>query len=122
MLKEEWFMYEDEIKKMIPEYFYRALGGEFVSIYGADALIKDKDEMTVVEYAAGTRGHIAAFNMTCRKLNMTWLSDYYSKLSWEKSDEFDDIVIKEVLRIFNKTDGNYDDSYFKYLLKEEGDI
>lgn len=112
-------MYEDEIKKIIPEYFYRALGGEFVSIYGADAFIKGEDDMTVIEYAAGTRGHIAAFNMTCRKLNMTWLSDYYSKLSWEESDRFDSVVIKEVLQIFNNTDENCGDSYFKYLLKEE---
>ena len=31
----------DEIKSRIPEYFYYALGGEYVSITGADALRKE---------------------------------------------------------------------------------
>ena len=57
----------DKIKSRIPEYFYYALGGEYVSIMGADALIRDEDGLSRLDYNAGTAGYVEAFRMACKK-------------------------------------------------------
>lgn len=54
----------DSIKNRIPEYFYYALGGEYVSIMGATALIRDEDGLSLLDYDGGTSGYVEAFRLT----------------------------------------------------------
>ena len=109
----------DEIKSRIPEYFYYALGGEYVSIMGADALIRDKDGLSHLDYDAGSSGYAEAFRMTCKKLNMNWLFEYWDSLPWYQSDIFDGEISDEVMRCFDK--GDHANAYYQYLISMKGD-
>lgn len=71
----------DNIKSRIPEYFYYAFGGEFVSIFGKEALVRDEDGLTSLNYNTGTTGYVMALQMSCKKLGVEWLLDYYRQLS-----------------------------------------
>ena len=108
----------DDIKRRIPDYFYYALGGECVSIMGADALIRDKDGLSRLEYSARTAGYVEAFRMTCKKLNMDWLFEYWDNLPWYQSDIFDGEISDEVMRRFDKEE--YTNAYYQYLISMKG--
>ena len=109
----------DEIKSRIPEYFYYALGGEYVSIMGAYALIRDEDGLSYLDYSAGTAGYIEAFRMTCKKLDMNWLFEYRDSLPWYQSDIFDGEISDEVMRCFDKEE--HTNSYYQYLISMKGE-
>lgn len=101
---EELLNYEvpKEIKDKIPEYFYYAFGGEYVSIFGANALIPDEDGSSMLEYYSSTTGYYEAFKATCKKLNMMWLLDYWNELPWYHSDIFDGWFADEVMKRFKE--------------------
>ena len=109
----------DEIKNRIPDYFYYALGGEYVSIMGADALIRDEDGLSRLDYDAGTAGYGEAFRMTCKKLDMDWLFEYWGSLPWYQSDIFDGEISDEVMRCFDKEE--HANAYYQYLISTKGD-
>lgn len=104
----------DSIKNRIPEYFYYALGGEYVSIMGAIALIRDEDGLSLLDYDGGTSGYVEAFRMTCKKLDMDWLYEYWDNLPWYQSDLFDSEISIEVMKCFDKAYPA--NAYYKYLL------
>lgn len=104
----------DNIKTRIPEYFYYALGGECVSVFGADALIRNKDGFSVLEYSSGTFGYVKAFDAACKKLGMEWLLEYYVLLPWYHSDIFDGEIIDEVMKCFSSS--NSAGPYYQYLI------
>ena len=104
-----------DIKEKIPDYFYLALGGELVSIFGHDVFQKDEDSVCTLDYLTGTAGWVAAFRMTCKKLNMFWLPVYYDGLEWFESDLFDDEVCQGVIDAFLKNNSNQN-TYYLYLL------
>lgn len=109
----------DAIKKRIPPYFYAALGGELVSVFGPLIFEKDEDNIPGLYYIESTCGWSGALRQTCKKLDMIWLFEYYDALTWYDSDAFDDELGEEVLRYFDSTDKGND--YYQYLIgiKEE---
>lgn len=108
----------ENIKSRIPEYFYYALGGEYVSIMGATALLRDTDGLSLLDYNGGTAGYAEAFKMTCKKLDMDWLYEYWDSLPWYQSDLFDCEISIEVMKCFDKEDNA--NAYYKYLLSKKG--
>lgn len=103
-----------DIKKRIPEYFYYALGGEYVSIHGKDALIRDENGFSALDYCSSTAGYVEALRATCQKLDMNWLFEYWNQLPWYQSDLFDGEIADEVMRRFDNRDGG--SSYYQYLI------
>ena len=104
-----------EIKSVIPDYFYYALGGEYVSVAGADALIRNEDGLTRLDYDTGTAGYVEAFKAACKKLGMQWLLAYYEGLSWYESDLFDSEIADEVMHRFDHR-SDIGTTYYQYLL------
>lgn len=88
----------EDILSKIPEYFWSAFAGELVSVFGPHALEKVDDSYNLY-FLTGTMGWNAALKMTCRKLDMYWLYEYYDKLQWWESDmfdgEFEDLIVSK---------------------------
>ena len=122
-----------EIKNRIPDYFYYAMAGELVSVFGPYILeeqdyLEYDDEGNVIEplsdtpctyynLNSSTGGWIEAFKETCRKLDMMWLVDYWRTLEWYDSDLFDGEIEDEIVERFCKKD-HFQESgncYYMYL-------
>lgn len=89
----------EEILSKIPQHFWPAFAGELISTFGL--MIFEKEEGTdlyALYYVSSTSGWNAALRVTCKKLEMKWLFDYYNGLEWWQSDmfdgEFEDLLIK----------------------------
>lgn len=115
-----------EIKQKIPEYFYYAMGGELVSIFGIEVLIPEDandeiNEYTVygIDFVTPTSGWYEAFKATCKKLDLQWLLDYHKTLDWEKGDLFDDEIAQEIIKYFSLEPKNRANSYYLYLLNSK---
>ncbi len=108
-----------EIKDKIPDYFYIAMAGELVSIFGIDVLDKyDCYELYAFEYHESTAGWVEAFKATCKKLSMNWLYDYWDKLEWYDSDWFDGEIGVGIANIMPML-GNHANSYYLYLIGQD---
>lgn len=118
----------EDIMAKIPEYFWAAIAGELVSIFGPHALEKI-DESYSLYFLTGTTGWNAALMMTCRKLDMNWLFEYYDKLQWWESDlfdsEFEDLIISKFIEV--KDDWpelpeeeryRYESTYYSWIIGE----
>ena len=105
-----------DIDARIPKYFYIALGGELVSIFGKLTLIRDKDGFSPLDFLGSTAGYVAALRMTCRKLDMCWLADYWDSLPWFQSDIFDGEICDRVMKEFDEM--GPDNQYYRYLISE----
>ena len=105
----------EEINSHIPDYFYYAMAGELVSIFGPEILNKEKE---YYDLDSGTGGWEEAFKATCYKLDMDWLLDYYKTLEWFDSDIFDDIIESNIIDNFCKKNHqeDYANCYYKYLI------
>ena len=121
----------EEIKSRIPDYFYYAMAGELVSIFGPAILEKitvdyDEDENeyplsddeAYYDLSSSTMGWKYAFIETCRKLDMMWLNEYRKTLEWYDGDIFDGIIEDNIITYFCKKDHTQDHSncYYKHLL------
>ena len=119
----------DEIKSKIPDYFYIAFGGELVSLFGLDIFdpIDERDEINEaalcgLDFLEGTSGWSAALWMTCKKLDMDWLWDYWDSLEWYDSDMFDGEIGDKVIEVMRE---NYDNPgkgancYYKYIISRK---
>ena len=106
-----------EIKAKIPDYFYYALGGEYVSVSGKDVLSRDADGFSALDYNSSTAGYVTAFKATCKKLDMMWLYEYWDALPWYESDIFDGEIADEVMRLFDTNQGG-GTPYYKYLISQ----
>ena len=117
----EKYVIPADIKNRIPEHFYYALGGEFVSVFGRDALIPDEDGLSPLDFCTGTAGYVAALKATCQKLDMGWLLDYWNELPYYQSDVFDGEIADEVTERFADQDGagNNINPYYLYLVSLE---
>ena len=109
----------EEIKTKIPECFYYAFGGEYVSIFGFVALIRAEDGYSNLDYNSSTTGYAEALKMSCEKLDMGWLFDYWDELPWYQSDIFDGWLADEVMKRFDSMESA--NPYYKYLLSKEGE-
>ena len=96
----------EEILSKIPQHFWPAFAGELVSTLGLGVFDKDENDQYGLYFVSGTFGWNAALRMTCKKLNMKWLFDYYDKLDWWQSDmfdgEFEDLLIKNFVEVEEK--------------------
>jgi len=126
-----------EIYSRIPDYFYYAMAGELVSIFGPHILEKvdypeyDNDgneisgdpdtDNSYYDLCSGTGGWNEAFEMTCKKLNMMWLNEYSNTLPWYDRDIFDGEIEYEIIERFCKKDHAEDhlNCYYKYLISSE---
>lgn len=111
-----------DIKDNIPDYFYYAMAGELVSIFGLHILQKQsykEDEWYDLETI--TNGWYEAFKAACRKLDMDWLLEYRNQLEWYDSDIFDGEIEKEIVEKFCKHNHMEDHAncYYKYLLSKD---
>lgn len=104
----------DSISARIPEYFYYAFGGEYVSMFGRDALIRDENGSCSLDYNTSTVGYTEALRETCRKLDMDWLFEYWSQLPWSQADMFGEELSDEVMKHFDRRDNT--NPYYRYLL------
>lgn len=82
-----------------------------------DLDIEDSKE-PIYDFHSGTFGWSAAFKMTCKKLDMMWLWDYYHNLpSWIESDLFDGEIEEEVGKVviaFNNDEDIKD--YYSWII------
>ena len=124
----------EEIKKRIPDYFFRAFFGELISVFGPQLIVPDCDmykELTDnEEYSyvgqlnvslcmnGGTSGWAEALKQTCKKLSMMWLWEYYCGLEWFDSDLFDGEISDYVIEAFFNDKNEHCNSYYKYLRHE----
>lgn len=120
-----------DIKDRIPDYFYFALAGELVSIFGTRILGKNEwvdfddegnelptltdEDCSYYDLCSSTGGWVEAFIETCRKLDMIWLVDYWRTLEWYDSDIFDGEIETEVVKRFCESEMNPANCYYKYL-------
>lgn len=113
-----------EIKDKIPDYFYPAMCGELVAIFGPDILNRVYDEIDdeidddyYYDLQISTSGWSQAFGETCKKLDLIWLLNYYQKLDWYRSDIFDGEIAGEITkRVLEKEHNN---SYYMHLMGGE---
>ena len=124
-----------EIKDRIPHMFYEALFGELVSVCGYEMIMPDikflkkgrKDpikcytDMLIeyLSYCEGTSGYTAAFNQTCAKLSMDWLSEYADSLEWFDSDIFFSEISGEMIKVFFSDKIDEKDNYYKFLFDRQ---
>lgn len=121
-----------EIDSKIPEYFYFAMAGELCSIFGprifdrieyaeydedGNVLPSSTDDSESYYYSldSGTGGWYEAFKMTCRKLGLDWLLDYWKTLEWYDSDIFDGIIEERIIEKFVMSEDNRCNAYYKWL-------
>ena len=110
----------EEIINRIPEYFYYAMAGELMSIYGIQLFElhkEDEDDEGYYDLDSSTYGWNEAFKATCRKLDMWWLVEYYDTLDWYDGDLFDAEIEDEIIEIFCMKDGilEHPNCYYRYL-------
>lgn len=110
----------DEIKSRIPQCFYSAFAGELCSVFGCTVFEKDESGFYSLVYISGTAGWAEALKMTCKKLDMQWLLDYYDSLPWYDSDIFDgeieDMIISECIETDEKPKSTH--MYYQFLLEK----
>ena len=105
------------IKEKIPDYFYRAMLGELVSIFGI-GIVQRVDDYDKYHLNSGTSGWYQAFCATCRKLKMRWLITYYDDLECYESDIFDDEIEEEIIKQLEQKNVNNVSAYYQYCCKE----
>lgn len=127
----------EKIDSQIPEYFYFAMLGELVSVFGViivekqvtykydinckKVLNKDGEPVIEEEYYnldSSTAGWVEAFKETCKKLDMEFLIDYYKSLDWSHADIFNAIIESRIINRAIKKDSQEGNAYYKYLLKK----
>lgn len=130
----------------IPEYFYAAMAGELVSIFGLAwakvsfnpyiQLAYDEED-TPKQYLsmespakedekydldASTAGWAEAFMNTCDKLDLPWFADYYVALEWYDRDLFDRIIEERIIKNFIKKEWRGVSPYFQYSCENHRDV
>lgn len=93
----------EELQSKIPDYFYTAMAGELISVYGWEKskdMFFSEEENECINLDSGTVLWAQAFKAACQKLNMSWLFQYYETLPWYDSDIFDGIIEDEICRKF----------------------
>lgn len=120
-----------EIDEKIPEYFYHAMAGELCSIHGprifekvecfeyddeGNETEKRNEELDYYDLDSGTGGWFEAFRMTCDKLGLAWLLEYWDELEWYDSDIFDGIIEERIVEKVIEAEPSNCNAYYKYLV------
>ena len=112
-----------EIKDQIPESFYYALWGECVSIFGKSVMEAETysyppsdgepyEPLYGLAYITSSVGWNRALFITCKKLDLMQVYEYYEALPWFDSDRFDSEIEMEMYKHVPGTKGN---PYYQYL-------
>lgn len=88
------------------------------SVFGLRIFEKDEDDIYNLYYVEGTYAWAEAFKMTCWKLDMKWLMDYYDSLEWCDSDLFDGEIENKLISEFVEAKGIEVDTYYQFLIKK----
>lgn len=111
----------DEVKHKIPDYFFFAMAGELVSVFGSSILELQTDStQPYYDFNLGTAGWTVAFKAACTKLDMRWLINYYEGLDYYESDIFDAWVECEIAIKFCEHDRTQDHAnpYYSHWLSK----
>lgn len=106
----------DEIFSNISDYFYPAFVGELVAVFGVNVLKTSDDGESPLFYISGTSGWNAALRMTCKKLDLSDLWDWYDKLEWYDSDDFDGELVDLLVSKLINVEAQSCKSYYKWLM------
>ena len=107
----------EEILAKVPQYFLPAFAGELVCVFGLAVFEKSETDSYGLFYVSSTLGWNAALRMTCNKLDMKWLFDYYDKLEWWQSDMFDGEIEDRLISIFVEAKGSPWNDYYQWLIR-----
>lgn len=109
----------EDIKNRIPDYFYVAMAGELVSVFGVWVL-QFHEDLGYYDLDSSTGGWVEAFRATCRKLDMQWLIEYYATLDWFDGDLFDSEIEGEIIDRFcrKENQGEVANCYYRYLCEK----
>lgn len=110
----------EEILSKIPQHFWPAFAGELVSTLGLGVFDKENDYYVLYD-VSGTFGWNAAFRMTCNKLEMKWLYEYYDKLEWWESDRFDSEVEDLLIKNFVEVEATPANTYYAWLIGDSNE-
>ena len=109
----------EEIIVKIPQHFWPAFAGELVSTFGLMVFEKEEgSDFYALNYVSSTNGWNAALRMTCNKLDMKWLFDYYDKLEWWQSDMFDGEFEDLLIRNFVESENKPEHAYYSWLIND----
>lgn len=108
----------EEILNKIPAYFYFAMAGELLSVFGIHIFFKwdDGEGNKYYDLDSSTGGWEEAFKATCKKLDMMWLIDYANTLEWYDHDIFDGEIENEIIKRVCEGDIDNVNPYYKYLI------
>lgn len=109
----------DDIISKIPDYFWPAIAGELCSVFGPDIFVKPECGMYGLFFISSTAGWNAALKVTCHKLDMMWLYEYYDKLQWWESDMFDGEIESLIVERFVEKDSANSNPYYLWIICEE---
>lgn len=109
-----------EIDSRIPEYFYIALAGELLSIFGLSVFKYDETANPNILMVESSLGWATAMRMTCNKLKMDWLWDYYEGLDRQDLDMFDNTIGSRTLSALSKCSGSTTSPYYVYIIENGG--
>ena len=113
----------NDILEKIPEHFWPALAGELVSVFGPTIfeynIYEDGTRDYPFEYISGTAGWHLALKMTCRKLDIDWLYEYYKKLEWYDSDKFDSEIQDLITSKFIDVTPKSPSAYYLWAIEEK---
>ena len=119
-----------DILDKIPDYFWAAFAGELVAMFGPYIFRKDEDGYYDIDFGTGTGGWSVALRATCKRMDMDWLISYYTSLSWDESDLFDDelvgLLIKKFIESYDDIQSNccvscgtdYRNIYYRWLVNQ----
>lgn len=111
----------EEILEKIPQHFWPAFAGELVSTFGLMIFEKEEgSDFYALNYVSSTSGWNAALRITCNKLDIKWLFDYYDKLEWWQSDMFDGEFEELLIKNFVEAKDLPSSTYYAWLVGDSG--
>lgn len=111
----------DKILSNIPDYFYPAFAGELISVFGSEIIGPSETGEDPLFYISGTTGWNAALRMTCKKLGIDWLMNWYDELEWFDSDDFDGELVEMINSKFLKVESESANPYYRWLIDKHGE-
>lgn len=104
----------------IPDYFWAGFAGELTAIFSPYIFRKDEDGYYDIDFATSTGGWSVALRTTCKRMGMDWLMSYYTSLSWDESDLFDDELAGLLIKKFIENNEGTDcrNVYYRWLIDQ----
>ena len=109
------------ILNRIPDHFWACFAGVLCAFYGPDIFKKDEDGFYNIIYVSGTGSWTVALKTSCKQIGIDWLISYYTSLSWDESDLFDDELSELLIKKFIENDDmvDYKNIYYKWIINND---